>query len=306
MILLDLSVELVSSILQCLSPRDLGRMHIVSTYFSNTQMNYNGCADSSIVEDVARSMLRRKCSTQLLPIFTNAPVQAYNDFMNGPQATTLWPHLIGNGVHWAQDSSGVENAGLVRCSIARSRNGITYSSKVMNSGVHFISFKILSAPGTICYYHQWRTLTNAIGFGIMRPISISVERLRRNNSNSRFPLFSSRNVRFMNQSRTESWRGNVDLALYTPGYRETVSSDWRGLKKRNTESCQWSSGQTLGLLLDLDAGNLLLFCDNEFVGEVINGLDGDYVWMIYSRGSRTPGLHNTDYIEDMVVQAKQY
>ena len=272
-----LCINARSRILEFLSPRDLGRISIIS------KSGLNDIADEdpmSLTERVAKDMIKRYPSLILSAIWEHetSALHVYNRVMEGPHTHLTLPQIVGTGLTHPDE----DNLSCVSCDGYRS-GGAAMSTHVMSCGKHFASFKVNGQT------HDSGALTEV---GVMRPISdtawlhISPPGIRFNHKSPQIrPL--------LNGERTNHWRGNVDICYLECLPGRCCWGDWAThINTYNIENAVHvpHPADFIGLLLDLDKGTLTFYsreCNNmnwNFRGVLKNGLVGEYVWVVLARG----------------------
>ncbi|EJK62342.1 hypothetical protein THAOC_17051 [Thalassiosira oceanica] len=85
--------------------------------------------------------------------------------------------------------------------------------------------------------------------------------------------------------RSDNWGGsNVHACDFSCDDGETNWTEWNGYEDENNiewegrETCQ--SGDTVGMLLNLDKGTLTVYKNNRRLGVLKDGLSGPYCWYV--------------------------
>ena len=312
---------LVKLVLQYLPPDDLAQMNVVARFLRAPRLSMAENTNAlSLVDNTAGVMLRMLCPEELLPLFDDyGGVKEYRKFMNGPQVCVHLPTIIGNGPYvglegrnstqrWNTASVCIRERNLYAISdndvgVASSfhcRNSYT----VMREGIHFASFEITS-PSTFIDENSFNASSNAIGFGVMRPVTKND--LLLGIVPTSFDITTLENSIVLNDSRTVRWSGDVDYVFIQPAFHHAVWGRWGGSLTRSTSmiTCSPRPKERIGLLLNLNVGTLSLYVDGKFAGTVKNGLSGDYVWMVYS-STQLPRRESWDPLEDIIVEVKKY
>ena len=152
------------------------------------------------------------------------------------------------------------------------------SNYEMQSGIHYAEFHITGAAAII---------------GIVRPLNLSPERY----ANRYFNFFDRSFYGDFLASRTDNWgSGIVHLCDYSSAIGTMRWTNWDvseelrlglHLEWEGMERCK--SGDTVGMLLDLDAGTLSVYKNNRRLGVMKDGLDGSYCWFVgVWRGKAVP------------------
>ena len=169
--------------------------------------------------------------------------------------------LFGRGIRHAN-----EDKTSVRCGINAGMCTAVASNFVMISGVHYAEFHIAGGTAFI---------------GIVRPMP-TLDPARYANDDLFF--FDSSLFNYFLAARTEEWgTGNVHTCVYSTHIGGTICSNWddgneerRMVNWDGMEGCQ--SGNTVGMLLNLDEGTLTAYKNNRRLGVMKDGLSGSYCW----------------------------
>lgn len=163
------------------------------------------------------------------------------------------------------------------------------SNYVMTSGRHYVKFTVSSLDGW--GEDDWRYFYCRLG--IMRPTCGMDFRSVFGNSwdpmhdHLLFKLF--RGESFADYHRTDAWgEGDVHCCLYYDFQGTCEWSNWNSEQDGIKTDLSWDGmlGCTFlhdtreyGFLLDLDAGTLSLYKDDECLGVMMSGLTGEYCWV---------------------------
>ncbi|EJK77230.1 hypothetical protein THAOC_00952 [Thalassiosira oceanica] len=162
---------------------------------------------------------------------------------------------------------GCEHQNRNRKSVRLTDTGMGYSTAVasnyvMESGTHYAEFQIISGSPEI---------------GIVRPMpDLHPDRF----ANGRFDFFErSFYTDFLSQTSGE-WDDNVHACQYSCGDGILCWTDWERAEDwedwEGREDC--CSGNTIGMLLNLDEGTLTVYKNNRRLGVMKDGLSGSYCW----------------------------
>ncbi|EJK45549.1 hypothetical protein THAOC_35832, partial [Thalassiosira oceanica] len=217
----------------------------------------------SLVEEVARQ--------EVYSIATNAEISSLPRYVSG---TTTWLSILHRFEHLLQFDvllgAGIEHRnwdesrvyGTTNDDVA---NGAISSNYIMTSGSHFAVFDITGTPF----------------IGVARPMTKEI--LSREN----FNFFNSVHFDTFLTERTDEWGdGNVHACQYFCGNGEMIWTSFEGESYRGyywegwegKESC--STGDTIGMLLNLDEGTLTVYKNNRRLGVIKDGLSGQYCWYV--------------------------
>ncbi|EJK54241.1 hypothetical protein THAOC_26158, partial [Thalassiosira oceanica] len=222
----------------------------------------------SLVEDVARQAVCSRATDDemgCLPQYVRGAT-TWLSILHRHEHLLMFDVLLGGYIeHQNGDKTAVCATGEnYRRSVAVS------SSYVMKSGAHYAEFLITGTPY----------------IGIVRPMP----GLDTSAYQEVFDFFDSRfDTDFLAQ-RTDDWdNSDVHACEYfcdDGGMRwsdwenDEVDYEWEGM-----ESCQ--SGDTVGMLLNLDEGTLTVYKDNRRLGVMKAGLSGPYCWYVSLINCRT-------------------
>ena len=199
--------------------------------------------------------------------------------------------LVGNGFGPHENPASVTGTGKSWST--------TMSGHVMRGGRHFVEFNITNDEPDRQYINQ------IINLGVIRPVNdINWEGDWRGSvypvavSSSFKPAVSEK----LRSQRTAKWRdSNIHCCAYlcangqcawTDWNISSVYSDWQGMEVLTRSG-------TIGLLLDLDEGNLSVFKNGRRLGVMKDGFDGEYCWFTALRSSYTVSIQNGDLPTDL-------
>ena len=136
----------------------------------------------------------------------------------------------------------------------------------MESGIHFAEFYIVGG-------HPW--------IGIVRPMpNLDPARFFREPD---FGLFEQNLYSDFLEQRSDEWSGTVHACEYGCGDGVMSCTDWEN--RANDEFVdEWDgmgdckTGDTVGMLLNLDEGTLTVYKNNRRLGVIKDGLSGSYCW----------------------------
>ncbi|EJK47414.1 hypothetical protein THAOC_33863 [Thalassiosira oceanica] len=215
----------------------------------------------SLAEEVARQAVYSRATDEemsCLPQFVRGTV-TWLSILHRHEHLLIFDVLLGgyiehrNGDKTAVCAKGEDYHGSVAVS----------GSYVMRSGAHYAEFLI---TGTPC-------------IGIVRPMP----GLDAGAYQERFILFDDIFYPDFLAQRTDDW-GNSDVHACEyfcddGGMRWTNWDDFEfGVEWEGIESCQ--SGDTVGMLLNLDEGTLTVYKNNRRLGVMMDGLSGPYCWYV--------------------------
>ena len=173
--------------------------------------------------------------------------------------------------------------GVVHCedkSCVRYQNGsawgTAFSNNILRAGKHYASFHFVNAEG-------W------VGVGVMRPgQAIEKRRILMGPTYREFFKNFSRRLGHGECNNDNS----IHCCFYDTGDGRCHSSDWAHVYNPEP-GISWdgmerlSSGDELGMLLDLDEGTLSVHKNGRKMGVMKRGLAGPYCWVSTTRGSNT-------------------
>jgi len=168
--------------------------------------------------------------------------------------------------------------GVVHCedkSCVRYKNGsawgTAFSNNILRAGKHYASFHFVS-KGRV---------------GVMRPGQANEKRrILMDPMHSQFFKSFSRRLGHGECNNDNS----IHCCFYDIAYGHCYSSDWHNY---NNPGISWdgmerlSSGDELGMLLDLDEGTLSVYKNGRRLGVMMSGLVGPYCWVFTTRGFNT-------------------
>ena len=217
--------------------------------------------DWSLAEEVAREAV---CSGRnntegvhmtLPPRVVGTWLAVLHESENPLKFDTLWGHGI---VHQNGRKTSVFGKSGITLGTAVARN------YVMQSGIHYAEFHV----------------TGSARVGVVRSLNPSPGRF----TNRPFHFFIRELFGDFSAARTESWgTGNVHSCDYATSSGTMRWTNWDNLSEslvewEGMEGCE--SGDTVGMLLDLDVGTLSVYKNNRRLGVMKDGLDGSYCWHV--------------------------
>jgi len=155
----------------------------------------------------------------------------------------------------------------VRNSTERGNFGAALASGfVMMSGIHYAEFQIIGNPH----------------FGIVRPMpNIILRMLARHET---LDFFESEFYDDFLAARTDEWVGTVHTCEYSCEDGELSWTGWDIENEQEQFMVEWEgmegcmTGDTIGMLLDLDEGKVTVYKNNRRLGVLKDGLSGPYCW----------------------------
>ncbi|EJK47474.1 hypothetical protein THAOC_33798 [Thalassiosira oceanica] len=244
----------------------------------------------SLVEEVARQEV---CSRA-----TDAEMSSLPRYATG---TTTWLSilhrfeqplvfdvLVGDGIeHRDGDESRVYGTAMKTCTAVS-------SSYVMTSGSHFAEFLVTGIPF----------------IGVTRPLP------KRIFSREDFSYFNRDHFDTLMAERTDEWGdGKVHACQYFCGSGSTIWTGFGGEDGHHGHHWVWSwegkesstTGDTIGMLLDLYEGTLTVYKNNRRLGVMMDGLSGSYCWLGKAKQLIAQGHHyiNEPPAESRLVPSKR-
>ena len=150
------------------------------------------------------------------------------------------------------------------------------STHSMRGGRHFVEFTVT-------------TLNPHINLGVIRPVSLTDDMGLNTDweANVNPVIVSSQRKSAVSaklrSQRTAKWGdSNMHCCAYYCGNGRCYWTDWANRKDSSgwQGSEVWEGNGTVGLLLDLNEGNLSLFKNGRPLGVMKDGLGGEYVWLV--------------------------
>jgi hypothetical protein len=267
-------VEVLVRICGCLKPKDLGRLACVSGSFGRTigwqcsVVDGGATEQRSVVEETARRWV------SACPVEDQVTVVQWPGWLRRMQelqrlsvvfSCTAPAPTIDEYESYYDDSRGVlclrlSQRGTVATCYS---HGTAASAIAMRAGRHYAAFT--TPPGMCQAWH----------IGLIRPgfdvgwIDLDHEdRYSHPRGHNGFGFPSG----YPNLSRLETVDG---LCFYNTlnGQCDPSGTDWEGMQTA-------SEGDIIGLLLDLDAGNLTVFKNGDRLGVMATRLSGEYCWAV--------------------------
>ncbi|EJK74263.1 hypothetical protein THAOC_04069, partial [Thalassiosira oceanica] len=240
----------------------------------------------SLVEEIARQAVCSQATDaemSSLPQYVTGAM-SWLSILNRFEHLLLFDVLLGNNIEYRNG----DKATIQGTSTAVSTSTALSSGYVMSSGSHYAEYEIIASAPFI---------------GVVRPMpGLDVASFRDycwfiGKSGSFYPTFLAQ--------RSAGWGdGNVHACDYSCGDGEMSWTDWEdeehlGLRWEGREGC--GSGDTVGMLLNLDEGTLTVYKNNRQLGVMKNGLSGSYCWYVSLRrdeavtiqGGTPPNIDNT-------------
>ena len=216
----------------------------------------------SLVEEVARQAV---CSRA-----TDDEMGRLHRYVSG---TTTWLSILNRFEHlldfdvlfggYIEHRNGHKTRVYSTTSDYEYKSSVAVSScYVMRSGAHYAEFEIVGRPA----------------IGVVRPMP----GLDAGAYSEEFYFFRRMFYPDFLAQRSADWgNGNVHVCVYYCGDGEMKWCDWSRADQEweqweGMEPCQ--SGDTLGMLLNLDEGTLAVFKNNRRLGVMKDGLSGAYCW----------------------------
>ncbi|EJK58309.1 hypothetical protein THAOC_21580 [Thalassiosira oceanica] len=219
----------------------------------------------SLVEEVARREVCKRATDEemgSLPRYargTTTWLSILHRFLH----LLLFDVLAGDGIeHRNGDESIVYGTALKTCTAVS-------SSYVMTTGSHFAEFEITGTPF----------------IGVARPMP------KRIFEREDFCYLNSDHFDTLLAERTDEWDdGNVHACQYFCGSGSTICTRFMGEGPRGywwddywegNENCK--TGDTIGILLNLDEGTITVYKNNHRLGVAMCGMSGPYCWYVRVR-----------------------
>jgi len=222
--------------------------------------------DWSLADEVARQMV---CSGQnningvrvSLPRYVRG-MRTWLSILHESERPLKFNTLLGRHIEY---SSGDRTS--ARNSAGRGYFGEALASGfVMMSGIHYAEFQIIGNPH----------------FGIVRPMpNIILRMLARHET---LDFFENEFYDDFLAARTDEWVGTVHTCEYSCEDGELSWTGWDIENEQEQFMVEWEgmegcmTGDTIGMLLDLDEGKVTVYKNNRRLGVLKDGLSGPYCW----------------------------
>ena len=142
-----------------------------------------------------------------------------------------------------------------------------FSNNIMRAHKHYVTFQLYSELHDACYM-----------LGVMRPGQANVNA-------KGTPLYKEFFQNFSRRFGRGECNNNVHCCMYNSYDRNCYSSVWKS--NGHMLNCYWegmesgiSTGDELGMLLDLDEGTLTIYKNGTKLGLMKTGLAGPYCWVV--------------------------
>lgn len=248
-----------------LSSQDLVNLSLTCRKFGGSQL-HDG--ESSLMEDTAHQIMcdANEDEKEALPKLADQTyIELYSE-LEKLREPRVFDQLIGERISYVDnDKSHIKYNKKERNYI---RTDTAISNHVMRAGKHYVTFVI---GGTNIHFAQ---------VGIVRPLKNWDKK-----GLECFDPMDRDHYDELQQERTERWgESNVhSCRLTVGGFNNIVSScSWNHsyvtehLRERENEV--FTSGDRIGMLLDLDFGTLCVYRNDCRVGVMASGLSGEYCW----------------------------
>ena len=215
--------------------------------------------DPSLIEKSAHIIVQEIATEEelaVLPCYNGENSLAnyhYLQFMRGP---LTFDQLVGGAeyVNSGDKSCVMYSSGELPLVTA-------FSNNILRAGKHYASFRFVNARGCV---------------GVMRPGRANQDAM----GSPRFKEFYQN----FSQTHVESYNiSSVQCCLLGLSTKKCLSSGWNDKLNNNIESWEgsetMSSGDEVGMLLDLDEGTLTVYKNGRELGVMKRGLAGPYCWV---------------------------
>ena len=251
--------DTLPKIISYLPSVDLLNLAQTSTRFSVSNTN-----DDSIIEESTRIAIRDIATEEQL---------ATLPYYNGENSLAQYHHLqfIREPLSFDQlvDAEYVnigDKSCVTQTDVQRVYNlprGTAFSDNILRAGKHYATFRIVNR-----YVYT----------GVMRPGEANQNAEGLPTSHEFYQNFSQRLGGEYNYN-------SVQCCLYNPRTGGCYSSGYRDPKKEVAERWDYgsktmSSGDEIGMLLDLDVGTLSVYKNGRNLGVMMRGLAGPYCWVV--------------------------
>ena len=217
------------------------------------------------MEEVARQAVYTKATDaemSILPRYVRGTT-TWLSILHRYEHLLLFDVLLGRCIeHRNGDKSTVHGTGEeLRSGSSFYSNVAVSSGCIMRSGAHYAEFQITGAPF----------------IGVVRPMpGLDASAYREEFEYFDYGFYPE----FLAQKSADWGNGNVHVCEYYCGDGQMRWNDWRhdpGWEDwEGMEGCQ--SGNTVGMLLNLDEGTLAVYINNRRLGVMEDGLSGSYCW----------------------------
>jgi len=217
----------------------------------------------SMAEEVARQAVRSFCVRipLRLPQYVRGRTTWLSILHESEHPTLKFDALLGRGIkHRNKNRTSIRGTTGIKCAAVA-------NNYVMETGIHYAEFRI---TGERCY------------IGIVRPMpNLDPARF----VGGRFHLFDDSLYDEFLAARPDGWgnSGNVHACEYDCGGGIVNWTNWdiateQGVDWEGMEN--FSDGDTIGMLLNLDKGTLTVYRNSHRLGVMKDGLSGPYCWYV--------------------------
>jgi len=211
--------------------------------------------DKSLIEKSARIAVHELATEEelaTLPYYEGKNALEEYHYLQLLRGPLTFDQLVGTQYVISEDKTCVRYIGNTAAMAT------AFSNNILRAGKHYASFEVEQYEGGFCV-------------GVMRPGQANLNAIGT-------PL---RQEFWQNFSPSIEYNNNIQCCLYYSSTGKCCISDWKGPADFNGT---WdgmetmSSGDEMGLLLDLDEGTLSLYKNEVKLGVMKRGLAGPYCW----------------------------
>jgi len=261
------NTDTLSKIISYLSSVDLLSLALTSKRFGVS----NNSIGDSIIEESVRIIVQDIATEEqqaALPHYDGESSLADYHYLQLMRYPLTFDQLVGEAEYVNDfDKSCIRHSG------EDGRWETAFSDNILRAGKHYASFEVhrSSYPTSICAH-----------LGVMRPGKANRQT---SGATTILPEFYQNFSRYID-SHGEYSNNSIHCCLYNAYDGECYTSDWESYNEFEMgDSMAWdgmeimSSGDEMGLLLDLDEGTLTVYKNGRKLGVMKRGLAGPYCWV---------------------------
>ena len=268
------NIDTLSKVISYLPSVDLVNLALTCKRFG---VSNNNDAKVSLIEESARILVKEIATDDqlaALPCYDGETSLADYHYLQLMRSPLTFDQLVGD-IEYANASSSVGprcmnnvDKSCVRYSghgLSRTSWSTAFSNNVLRAGKHYVMFEVSSSS------HPF------VKLGVMRPVKASQNASGAPDERSFFQHFSRRIGHGEHNNK-------VHCCMYYSITGKCICTDWSETLAtyKTLEGLEYlmSSGDILGLLLDLDEGTLSLYKNGRKLGVMKRGLAGPYCWVV--------------------------